>query len=60
MARNNITFVDLVEAFRNQEKMRQYVANDEWHPNEEGHDVIAKQLQHIVLRHIDSKFTGEE
>ncbi len=51
MTKEHIDFVDLLEAFRNQEKPPKYFGLDVWHPNNEGHDFIAKQLlQRIILQ----------
>ena len=50
--KNHIEFVDLLEAFRNQEKPPKYFAYDVWHPNKEGHDFIAKQLLEPLLKGI--------
>jgi lysophospholipase L1-like esterase len=47
-----INFIDLLECFRNQVKTPNYFAYDIWHPNEEGHDFIAKQLLHFLTRNM--------
>lgn len=44
LLQEHITFVDLLEHFENQSKSPAFFSNDIWHPNEEGHEVIAKVL----------------
>ena len=50
LTKEQIDFIDLLEPLRNLEKPLKYFAFDIWHPNEEGHDFIAKQLLQFVLR----------
>ena len=52
LTREHIEFIDLLESFRNQEKPPGYFSSDIWHPNEEGHDFIAKQILEFVLSDI--------
>ena len=46
----HIDFIDLLESFSNQEKPPEYFSNDIWHPNDAGHDFIAKQLLPFTLK----------
>ena len=50
LAKNQIDFMDLLESFRNQDKPPEYFGYDSWHPTEEGHDIIAKELLQFVLK----------
>jgi hypothetical protein len=52
LTKEQIDFIDLLESFRNQEKPPNYFAYDIWHPTEEGHDFIAKQLLQFLMRGI--------
>ncbi len=44
LLKEHIAFVDLLEHFKNQGKPPASFSTDIWHPNEEGHDIIAKVL----------------
>ena len=50
LTNEQIEFIDLLESFRNQEKSPNYFAHDIWHPNEDGHDFIAKRLVQFLMR----------
>ena len=50
MTKEHIDLVDLLEAFRDQEKPPNYFASDVWHPNNKGHDFISKQLIKPLLK----------
>lgn len=47
-----IEYIDLLEAFRRQKDPPAYFRYDVWHPNEAGHDFIAKQLLPFVITDI--------
>jgi hypothetical protein len=50
LAEHKIEVVDLREHFAKQGKAPRFYAHDIWHPNEEGHWLIAQQLLKPVLR----------
>ena len=45
-----IDAVDLLESFREQEKPPRHFSIDLWHPNEEGHELIATRLLPFVKK----------
>jgi len=45
---NDLDFIDLLELFRDQESAPQHFAHSLWHPNEEGHDLIARKLLEFI------------
>jgi len=47
--KNDISFSDLLKTFSNQKKSPHFVAYDAWHPNEEGHLVIAHGLSNSII-----------
>ncbi len=49
MKKEKIDEVDLLDAFKNQEKPPDYFACDAWHPNHEGHEFITIQLLKNLL-----------
>jgi lysophospholipase L1-like esterase len=54
--KNNINVFDLLEVFKKQNKPPKVYAYDIWHPNEEGHRLIAHALLEPVLRdYFDAK-----
>lgn len=52
LTREDIDFIDLLEPFSNQGRPPEYFSDDLWHPNEEGHEFIAKQLVKFVMAEI--------
>jgi hypothetical protein len=48
--KNNINVFDLLEVFKTQNKPPKFYAYDIWHPNEEGHQLIAHELIQHLLR----------
>lgn len=50
LKKNNINVFDLLEVFKKQNKPPKFYAYDIWHPNEQGHRLIAHALLHPLLR----------
>ncbi len=48
LTREGIEFLDLLDAFRNQPLAPNQLAKNVWHPNTDGHNIIAKQLVRAV------------
>jgi len=46
----DIHSIDLLESFKNENKPPKYFAHDIWHPNKEGHEVIATRLLQFLFR----------
>lgn len=49
LSERNIVCLDLLKEFSRQSKLQRFYAHDIWHPNEEGHSLIAQQLMHSFL-----------
>ena len=52
LTKEEIDYIDLLEPFSNQGRPPEYFSDDLWHPNEEGHEFIAKQLVKFVMAEI--------
>ena len=49
LAQDNIHVFDLLEVFKTKNILQTKYAIDLWHPNEEGHKIIAEALVRLVL-----------
>jgi hypothetical protein len=50
LGQQKIHFIDLFGFFKNAGKPPSYFAHDNWHPNKEGHDLIASHLVEFLLQ----------